>query len=197
MKIIFYVFALLILACPPILAGEQIKLTTVFNEDGGMNLPLNYRQWVNVGTTLIPKGEVNIIDNMPIKTNEFIDTYVEPMSYAIYMATGKWPNGTQIVKEFTAIKNSKPGEAMTESHYNGLSLLVKDTERFPKKAGYLGYFHFGHQKQPYKPKSKLMPREKCSFCHEQLASDQQYIFTDHHIGLNRSLLLQKKLNKVR
>jgi len=165
----------------------QLKLPASFNPDGTINRPLNHRQWVNVGTTLIPKGEVNIIDGLPIETNEYIDTYVEPMAFAIYMATGTWPNGTQIVKEFTATKEAKPGDALAESHYNGLAMLVKDTERFPVETGHLGYFNFGHHPEPYEMRSSLMPREQCSSCHEASASDQQNIFADHHIGLRRKV----------
>lgn len=172
-------------------AGEDIKLPVSFNNDGTVNRPLNHREWVNVGTALIPEGTINIIDSMPIKTKEYIDTYVEPKSFAIYMATGKWPNGTQIVKEFTALDEAKPGEVITESHYNGLAMLVKDTKRFSAETGHLGYFNFGHHKEPYQSSSKLMPRKQCSICHEGLASDQQYIFSDHHIGLEASQLRQK------
>ncbi|WP_051927414.1 cytochrome P460 family protein [Ruegeria halocynthiae] len=167
------------------MAEEAIKLPVSFNADGTVNRPLNHRQWVNVGTTLIPQGEINIIDNLPIPTSEYIDTYVEPMAFAIYMATGTWPNGTQIVKEFTATKQADAGEVLTESHYNGLAMLVKDVQRFPTETGHLGYFNFGHHAEPYEATSKLLPREQCSACHEALASDQQYIFGDHHIGLAR------------
>jgi len=186
MKKLIYVTVALALCGGLAFAESQLKLPVSFNSDGTVNRPFNHRQWVNVGTTLIPKGTVNIIDGLGIKTNEYIDTYVEPRSFAIYMATGKWPNGTQIVKEFTALKTAKPGEVTSESHYNGLALLVKDTERFPAETGHLGYFNFGHHREPYEMRSSLMPRGQCSACHEATASDQQYIFSDHHIGLKRA-----------
>lgn len=170
----------------PAFSDEQLKLPVSFNPDGTVDRPFNFRQWVNVGTTLIPKGTVNIIDGNEITTDEYIDTYVEPKSFAIYMATGVWPNGTQIVKEFTAVKEAEPGQVVTESHYNGLAMLVKDTERFPAETGHLGYFNFGHHPEPYELRSSLMPREQCSGCHEATASEQQFIFADHHIGLKRT-----------
>lgn len=167
-------------------AEESIQLPVSFNADGTVNRPLNHRQWVNVGTTLLPQGEINIIDDLPIPTSEYIDTYVEPMAFAIYMATGTWPNGTQIVKEFTATKRADAGEVLTESHYNGLAMLVKDVQRFPAETGHLGYFNFGHHSEPYETTSQVLPREQCSACHEALASEQQYIFADHHIGLTQN-----------
>lgn len=185
MKITGTVAIILALSVSGLFADEQIKLSVSFNADGTINRPLNHRQWVNVGTTLIPEGEINIIDGEPISTSEYIDTYVEPMSYAIYMATGAWPNGTQIVKEFTSTVEAEPGEVLVESHYNGLAMLVKDVERFPAETGHLGYFNFGHRPEPYEATATVMPREQCSSCHEASASEQQYIFADHHIGLKQ------------
>lgn len=181
------VWSAILLACNAAAASAEdpVKLPVSFNADGSVNLPQNYRQWVNVGTTLLPKGEVNIIDGQPIAASEYIDTYVEPQSFAIYMETGAWLDGTQIVKEFTATKDAAPDEVLVESHYTGLAMLIKDAERFPAETGHLGYFNFGHHREPYEPTAALMPREQCSSCHEALAADQQFIFADHHIGLQR------------
>lgn len=49
---------------------------------------------------------MNIIDGQPIAASEYIDTYIEPQSFANYTKTGTWPDGTQIVKEFTATKGA-------------------------------------------------------------------------------------------
>ena len=184
-KLSLAALVLLVLAGSVTAEQKALKLPVSFNSDGTVNRPFDYRQWVNVGTTLLPKGQINIIDGLPIKTREHIDAYIEPKAFAIYMATGVWPNGTQIVKEFTATKDAEPGDAVVESHYNGLGMIVKDVERFPAETGHLGYFSFGHHPEPYERKSSLMPREQCSSCHEASASDQQYIFSDHHIGLKR------------
>lgn len=184
-KITLSATLLFLIASVVVAKDKEIKLPVSFNADGTVNRPLDYRQWENVGTTLLPKGQVNIIDNLPIPNDEYIDTYVEPKAFAIYMATGVWPNGTQIVKEFTAAKPAEPGKAITESHYNGLGMIVKDTDRFPAETGFLGYFQFGHHPEPYEATAKVMPRKTCSSCHEESASGQQYIFSDHHIGLKR------------
>ncbi|EFO31554.1 cytochrome P460 [Roseibium sp. TrichSKD4] len=63
--------------------NKEVKLPVSINKDGTLNRPPHYLQWVNVGTTLLPKGTVNIIDNLPIPNDEYIDTYVEPQSFAI------------------------------------------------------------------------------------------------------------------
>lgn len=157
-----------------------------FEPDGSIHRPEGYRQWVNVGTAILPKGFVNIIDDLPLAWDEYIDTYVEPSAYAAYMRSGIWPDGSQFVKEFTALKEPDKDGIRGESHYSGLAMIVKDSTKYPAETGHLGYFHFGHQSPPYKDKSVLQPRTKCSFCHEANASNQQYVFTDRHIGLKRN-----------
>ena len=185
-KIPIIACATALLACAPSDSAEKTNRAT-FNVEGAVERPQNHRQWVNVGTTLIPEGTVNIIDSLPIKTSEYIDTYVEPSAFAAYMKSGNWPDGTQIVKEFTATHEATPDDVLTEAHYNGLAMLVKDVERFPAETGHIGYFNFGHHPEPYELKSMPMPRQQCSACHEATASHQQYIFADHHIGLNRKV----------
>lgn len=168
------------------MAETPARLPIPYNADGSVPLPQDYRQWVNVGTTLLPAGDVNIIDNLPVTAAEYIDTYVEPRTFAIYMETGIWPEGARIAKEFTATKGVTPGAPVIESHYTGLSLIIKDSSRFPAETGNLGYFQFGHHRAPYAPTASAMPRDRCSACHEGAASHQQYIFADHHIGLHRN-----------
>jgi hypothetical protein len=165
-------------------AEEKINLPVQYNEDGSVDKPLHYRQWVNVGTFILPKGAVNIIDLKPAETAEALDTYVEPHTYAIYMATGVWPEGAQLVKEFTALAEPAEDGSVSESHFIGLSYIIKDSSRFPDETANLGYFQFGHKRQ-LEDTASLMPRDRCSFCHEENASYQQNIFADRHIGLKR------------
>lgn len=156
-----------------------------FNPDGTVNRPQNHRQWVHVGTAMLPKGSVNIIDDKMMEHDEYIKTYVEPGAYSGYMKTGVWPEGSQFVKEFAIVQGVGADGITTESHYGGLALIVKDSTKYPKETGNLGYFNFGHHREPYENTSKLMTRTKCSACHEANASNQQYIFSSRHIGLAR------------
>lgn len=159
---------------------------SLFNADGTVNLPQDYRTWVNVGTLIVPKGAINIVDLQPADYAEALDTYVEAGAYNEYMAFGIWPEGAQLVKEFTALSEPAEDGSVSESHYNGLTYIIKDSKRFPTETGHLGYYQFGHQPEPYNAKASLMPRDRCSSCHERDASHQQFIFADRHIGLARS-----------
>lgn len=170
----------------PSVEEKKIDTSYYFNTDGSARLPEGYRKWEHVGTTRLPKGFVSIINQMPIKTAQYIQTYVEPEAFNIYIETGIWPEGARFVKEFVAIKDQKDTEMVSEDHYAGLALIIKDSNRFPKETGNLGYFNFGHHAPPYAKSSPLMPRQQCSSCHENLASKEQYIFASHHIGLARA-----------
>ncbi len=101
------------------------------------------------------------------------------------MKTGLWPEGTIIVKEFVALGEPYEDGTVHEEYFAGLTALVKDSKIFPVQTGHLGYFAFGHQRESYLECAVLADRHKCSACHERFASDQQYIFADHHLGLRR------------
>ncbi len=175
----------LILSAFMVGTGSAAEEKVVFNKDGSLDRPVGYRGWVHVGSTVLPKGQANIIDNIPIPTNEIINTYVKPWAYAAYMKTGLWPEGTTIAKEFVVLGEPDEDGTVHEMYFAGLCVLVKDSKIFPAQTGHLGYFPFGHQREPYLDRAALADRSKCSSCHEQHASDQQYIFSDHHIGLRR------------
>jgi hypothetical protein len=165
-----------------------------FNADGSVTLPTSYRQWVHVGTRYKPDG-TNILDGKPITIPEVMNAYVEPGAFAAFEKTGRWPDGAQLVKEFSQIesgpgcnpqtyicKNSL-GTGIFEAGYFGLGMMVKDAKRFPNSPGNWGYFNFGHRAPPYDSQVLASPRAKCSACHENLASDTDYVISRAHIGL--------------
>jgi hypothetical protein len=113
----------------------------------------------------------------------------------IYQRTGQWPDGAQIVKEFSTVQvgegcdpksalcDTALGAGIFQSGYVGLGLMVKDARRFPTAPGHWGYFSFGHQPQPYAARAALSPQSQCSDCHVRLASATGYVVSVAHIGL--------------
>ena len=113
-----------------------------FDPDGSVNLPVGYRQWSHFGTRYKPDG-INILDGLPIRTPEILNAYVEPGAMASFVKTGKWPDGTQIVKKFSTIRvgagcdarthvcKTRFGDGIFQAGYNGLGMMVKDARRFP------------------------------------------------------------------
>ena len=177
-------------------AGEVLRAH--FSTKGEVLLPVGYRQWEHVGTRDNAKGKVSIIDGKPTQTPEVLEAYVEPGAFAAYQKTGKWPDGSQLVKEFSAVRigagcqadslfcTTEFGEGIYQTGYVGLGMMVKDEKRFPDAPGHWGFFHFGHHPPPYEPVSKVLPAEQCSFCHVRLASDTDFVISRAHIGLSRT-----------
>jgi hypothetical protein len=81
---------------------EQVNRAR-FAADGSATRPIEWRQWVHVGTRYKPIG-LNILDQKLTKTPEILNAYVEPGAMAVYKQTSQWPEGTQIIKEFTAVQ---------------------------------------------------------------------------------------------
>jgi hypothetical protein len=165
-----------------------------FNADGSVSLPIGYRQWWHIGTRFKPVG-INILDFLPTKTPEIFNAYAEPKAMAAFEATGKWPDGTQIVKEFSAVKTgdscdektslctTELGTGIYESGFIGLGMMVKDQQRFPNAPGNWGFFSFGHKAPPYNSTSPVQSEAQCTACHVKLASNSDYVISKAHIGL--------------
>lgn len=175
-------------------AGTPTTVGAIFAANGDVDLPVGYRRWSHVGTRIKTDG-ISILDGKPLTVPEIMNAYVEPSALAAFQATGKWPDGTQIVKEVSTILTgdgcddvtricSKPiGNGIFQDSYMGLGMMVKDEKRFPGSPGHWGYFSFGHKPPPYDATSPARAPEQCSSCHVNLASDTDYVISRAHLGL--------------
>ena len=164
-----------------------------FHPDGTVDLPVGYRQWTHVGTRYKPDG-TSILDGLPLKVPEILNAYVEPGAMASFARTGKWPDGTQIVKEMSAIEvgndcnattricGGPTGDGIFEARFMGLGLMVKDAGRFADAPGYWAYFSFGHKSPPYDSTSPARAKSQCELCHVALAAETDYVFSRVHLG---------------
>lgn len=157
-----------------------------YTATGEVKIPVNWREWVYVGTPLTP----NALNGGKAAFPEFHNVYIEPSAWAHYKATGKFADGTQIAKELVMIRkndnNPKDGSSEEVSgrgyfqgEFQGLELTVKDSKRFAKEPGNWAYFSFGHHKQPYAKTAKAFPADKCNACHEASA-DKDFVFTQFY-----------------
>jgi len=117
--------------------GPSVSCAT-FMADGKVLRPVNWRQWVFVGTPLRP----NALYDGKAAFPEFHNVYIEPGAYAHYARTGGLPEGTQIAKELVMIRapggankdgstDEVSGTGYFEGEFVGLELTVKDaTDRF-------------------------------------------------------------------
>lgn len=166
-----------------------------FTENSDVELPTGYRSWVHVGSRLSPM-HVSILDNKKTATPEFYNVYVEPYTYSYFKQTGKWPDGAQIVKEFSSVQSGEKcddntglcvrpeGKAVFQQDFMGIGYMVKDKERFKDLAGNWGYFSSSHKKPPYEKTSPLRSKEQCAGCHiTNYSQTVDYVFTKAIIGL--------------
>jgi Cytochrome P460 len=141
----------------------------VFNPDGKMKLPTGYREWVFLGAPLTP----NALNSGKASFPEFHNVYVEKKNFDAYQKTGKFPEGTVIVKELVLLQKptfpdgsqqAPSGRGYFEGDFNGMDVSVKDSKRFAKTNGW-GYFTFGHHALPYEQTAAESSTAECAGCH--------------------------------
>lgn len=152
-------------------AYPDIDIPPVWEEDGKLKQPVDFREWVFIGAPLTPNGLNNGKANFP----EFHNVYIQPAAFKAYRATGKWPEGTMMVKELQLVDDPK-GEFPDGSRFepsglgyfpgpvNGLDVSVKDSKRFPDSNNW-GYFNFNHSAPPYLASAEVKPIGECAACH--------------------------------
>jgi len=149
-----------------------------FKHNGELIRPTGYREWIYIGAPVTP----NELNNGKAAFPEFHNVYIDPDSWKHWKKTGKFRNGTIIVKELVSIgaKSSSSGKGYFMGDYIGLEATVKDKDRFPKSDNYWGYFRFttDNHKKLLKG-SKVVPSQSCAACHKENAEDD-FVFTQHY-----------------
>ena len=162
---------LLLLTCFP--AGAQ---TVEFNMDGSLSQPKGYREWIYVGTPLTP----NDMNDGEAPFPEFHSVYINPEAWNEYKRSGKFPDGTVLIKELVSVgsKKASSGEGYFMGEFIGLEAAVKDSKRFTKETGYWAYYSFGHS-YPLAKRTKAQPAATCAACHQTRAADD-FVFTQYY-----------------
>ena len=156
-----------------------------FADDGKVMIPQKWREWVYIGTPLTP----NALNDGAAPFPEFHNVYIEPSAFAHWVKTGKFANGTQIVKELVLVRqndNDEDGSTQEVSgigyfqgEFQGLELTIKDTAKFPNEPGGWVYYSFGHHAPPYAQTAEAFPTESCNACHQGNAADD-FVFTQFY-----------------
>jgi len=171
----------LLLAClfAMALAGpvEAAQGAAKYTGKGELLMLKNYRQWVFVGAPVTP----NDMNNGKAAFPEFHHVYVDPASFATYKKTGKFPDGTVIVKELAGIgaKSSASGNGYFAGEFSGVAAAVKDSKRFAKEPGNWAYFSFMGDDGKALPSAKAHATAACNACHQQNAAED-LVFTQHY-----------------
>ncbi len=171
----------LILACLFAMAlsgqAEAAQGAAKFNTNGELMMLKNYRQWVFVGAPVTP----NDMNNGKAAFPEFHHVYIDPASFATYKKTGKFPDGTVLVKELAGVgaKSSSSGNGYFAGEFVGVAATVKDAKRFAKEPGNWAYFSFMGDGGKALASAKAQPTAACNACHQQSAAED-LVFTQHY-----------------
>jgi hypothetical protein len=147
-----------------------------FSSDGSLSQPQGYREWVYVGTPLTP----NDMNGREAAFPEFHNVYINPEAWDAYQRTGKFPDGTVLIKELVSVgsKEASSGQGYFMGEFIGLEAAVKDSKRFAKEPGYWAYFSFGHS-YPLADATKAQKTDNCATCHQSRAADD-FVFTQYY-----------------
>ncbi|MEG3143192.1 cytochrome P460 family protein [Sphingomonas sp. RT2P30] len=131
-----------------------------YNAAGELILPADYREWVFLTSGL----NMNYSDGPLGMDHEMVDNvFVDPVSWKAFKATGRWPDGTVMVKEprIGSSKGSinKSGIFQTEQRFD-LEVHVRDSRRF--KGGWAFFVNVGD-----KPAKAIPASASCYSCHGQ------------------------------
>ena len=149
-----------------------------FTKKNELIRPEGYRQWVYVGTPITP----NDMNGGKAAFPDFHNVYMEPSDFKHFSKTGKFREGTILVKELVGVgtKASVSGKGYFMGEFTSLEATVKSKKRFPKEPNNWAYFSFGGRGGKKRSKTaKAFPTNKCATCH-QAAAATDMVFTQHY-----------------
>ena len=120
--------------------------TAVFDSQGRLKLPTDYRKWVFVGAPLTPNALNGGSANFP----EYHHVYIQEKNVDAFLKNGSFPEGTVIIKELTRVLTPSfpdgstvqpSGRGYFNGEFNGIDATVKDSNRFASTNGW-GFLHF-------------------------------------------------------
>ncbi len=165
--------ALLATITTSVSAGEFYSIS-----DGELQRPTGYREWVYVGTPVTP----NDMNNGKAAFPEHHNVYIDPTSWAHWKKTGKFRDGTILMKELVSVgtKKAVSGNGYFQGEFIGLEATIKSTKHFPNEPGNWAYFSFSTpDHKSLTPTAKAFPAASCNACHQASAGDD-FVFTQYY-----------------
>ena len=165
------------------LLGAHHETGIMYNADGDLLQPKDHvwRSWIHVGTPLTP----NSLNPPAAPFPEFHNVYMPQADFAHYQKTGKFRDGTILIKELVSVgaTQASSGKGFFEGEFAGLEATIKDSKRFPKEPGNWAYFSFSHEAPPYPASAKQQPTGACNACHEagiRTGVAEDFVFTAYY-----------------
>jgi hypothetical protein len=150
-----------------------------FTAEGKLKRPVGYRKWVYIGEVITPNDMNDGAAGFP----EFHSIYMDPASFAEYEKTGKFRDGTVLVKELSSVgsKKASSGNGYFQGEFTGLEVSIKDSKRFKDEPGNTAYFSYGH-KYPLKAEASKNAAAACNKCHQDNAKED-WVFSQYYPAL--------------
>ncbi|MBL4762141.1 MAG: cytochrome P460 family protein [Gammaproteobacteria bacterium] len=155
------------------LAGEAFTIIS-----GELQRPTGYREWVYVGTPVTP----NDMNNGKAAFPEHHNVYIDHQSWSHWKATGKFRDGTILVKELVSVgsKAAVSGVGYFQGEFIGLEATIKSKRHFPREPGNWAYYSFsGKNHKKLAKTAKAFPAKSCNSCHAVSAADD-FVFTQYY-----------------
>jgi hypothetical protein len=147
-------------------------------ENGELQRPIGYREWVYVGTPVTP----NDMNDGQAAFPEFHNVYIDPESWAHWKTTGEFREGTILIKELVAVgsKSAVSGNGYFQGEFVGLEATIKSAEHFPNEPGNWAYYSFSTENhETVTDVATPLPTASCNSCHDASAADD-FVFTQYY-----------------
>ena len=147
-------------------------------DKGQLERPQGYREWVFVGAPVTP----NDLNNGKAAFPEFHNVYIDPESWAEWKKSGKFRDGTILVKELVSVGATAAvsGKGYFEGDFVGLEATIKSKKHFPNEPGNWAYYSFSTpDHKTLTSSAKPFKTESCNGCHQGSAADD-WVFTQYY-----------------
>ena len=161
-----------------LVAGPAVAQEYFMIKGGELQRPTGYREWVYVGAPVTP----NDLNDGKAAFPEFHSVYIDPESWADWKKTGKFREGTILMKELIGVgsKGAVSGNGYFMGDFVGLEATIKSRKHFPNEPGNWAYFSFSTpDHRALTTNAAPFPADACNACHAGAAADD-FVFTQYY-----------------
>jgi hypothetical protein len=147
-------------------------------DNGELQRPTGYREWVYVGTPVTP----NDMNDGKAAFPEHHNVYIDPESWAYWKETGEFRENTILIKELVSVgsKAAVSGNGYFQGDFIGLEATIKSKQHFPDEPGNWAYYSFSKPDlKTLATEAKPFPAASCNGCHAGAAADD-WVFTQYY-----------------
>ena len=171
--------AVLLAGLAPLLLDSPAVAEEFFTiENGELQRPTGFREWIYVGTPVTP----NDMNDGKAAFPEHHNVYIDPQSWSHWKNTGKFRDGTILIKELVSVgsKVAVSGNGYFQGEFIGLEATIKSQKHFAAEPGNWAYFSFSTpDHKTLTGTAKAFPAASCNACHAGAAADD-FVFTQYY-----------------